>query len=91
MIPTKVKPGRYYGLSKLHKPRESWAAGQNISPLRPIVSASGTITDIISHWVDKQSMQEVKKIQLYVEDTRHLLEIIQEENRRGPLARSPSP
>ena len=39
MIPMEVRPGRYYGLPKLHKPRGSWPAGQNIPPLRPIVSA----------------------------------------------------
>ena len=84
MIPTEVRPGRYYGLPKLHKSRKSWPARQNIPPLRPIVSASGTITENISHWIDQQSKQEVRKLDSYVEDTRYLLEIIQEENRRGP-------
>ena len=41
MIPSDPKPGRYYGLPKLQKPRDSWPVRQNIPPLWPIVSGSG--------------------------------------------------
>ena len=38
----------------------------------------------ISHWVDEHAKGEVKKLGSWLEDTRHVLEIIQEENERGP-------
>ena len=84
MIPGDPKPGRYYGLPKLQKPRETWPEGQNIPPLRPIVSGSGTISENLSHLIDEQAKNEVKKLDSYLEDTRHLLQLIHKENLRGP-------
>ena len=49
MVPDQAKPGRYYGLVKNHKDKESWPAGQNIPPLRPVVSNSGSVSEGISH------------------------------------------
>ena len=86
MRPSEAKPGRYYGLAKVHKSPQSWpkAAGGRCPPLRPVVSGSGTISEGISHWVDEQAKGEVKKLPTYLEDTRHLLQLIQEENQKGP-------
>ena len=50
------------------------------------MSGSGTISEGISHWVDEHAKGEVKKLNTYLEDTRHLLQLIQEENERGPQA-----
>ena len=86
MVPEEGKPGRYYGLAKVHKARRCWpqVAGGRCPPLRPVVSGSGTVGEGISHWVDEQAKSEVKRIPTYLEDTRHLLQLIQEENAKGP-------
>ena len=84
MIPDEAMPGRYYGLVKNHKEKESWPPGQNIPPLRPVVSGSGTVSEGVSHWLDEQAKQEVRKLDSYLEDTRHVLEMIEEENSQGP-------
>ena len=86
MVPEEAKPGRYYGLAKVHKPRGCWpeAAGGRCPPLRPVVSGSGTVLEGISHWVDEVAKGEVTRLPSYLEDTRHLLQLIQEENARGP-------
>ena len=57
-----AKPGRYYGLAKVHKPQHSWpqVAGGRCPPLRPVVSGSGTISEGILHWVDEHAKGEVK-------------------------------
>ena len=93
MVPEEVKPGRYYGLAKVHKTRQCWpeVAGGRCPPLRPVVSGNGTVGEGISHWVDEQAKAEVKRLPTYLEDTRHLLQMIEEENARGPQAQSPSP
>ena len=86
MRPDDTKPGRYYGLAKVHKSPQTWpqVAGGRCPPLRPVVSGSGTISEGISHWVDEQAKGEVRKLPTYLEDTRHLLQLIQEENQKGP-------
>ena len=86
MVPEDAKPGRYYGLAKVHKARQGWpqVAGGRCPPLRPVVSGSGTVGEGISHWVDEQAKSEVKRLPTYLEDTRHLLQLIQEENDKGP-------
>ena len=86
MIPDEAKPGRYYGLAKVHKPRQTWpqVTQGRCPPLRPVVSGSGTVSEGISHWVDEKAKSEVKKLPTFLEDTRHLLQMIQQENQRGP-------
>ena len=81
MVPSVAKPGRYYGLPKNHK---LIALGKNIPPLRPVVSGSGSKTEGISHWVDVHSKSEVSKLESFVEDSRHMLEIICHLNKKGP-------
>ena len=69
--------GRLYGLPKCHK---KIPEGKSIPPLRPIISNSGANTEQISHFVDHHAKAEMKKIESYVEDTPHLLRIIEQEN-----------
>jgi hypothetical protein len=86
MVPEEARAGRYYGLAKNHKARAVWpaAAGGRCPPLRPVVSGSGTVDEGLSKWVDEHAKGEVTRLPTYLEDTRHLLQIIQEENERGP-------
>ena len=86
MVPDEAKPGRYYSLAKVHKARRSWpeAAGGRCPPIRPVVSGSGTVAEGISHCVDEVAKTEVPRLPTYLEDTCHLLQLIQEENARGP-------
>ena len=71
LVPPEPKCGRFYGLVKNHIEPEKWTGP--IPPLRPIVSASGSNTEGISHFVDEFAKSEVKKLESWVEDTRHLL------------------
>ena len=61
--------------------RQSWpeVAGGRWPPLRPVVSGNGTVAEGISHWADEVGKSEVTKLPTYLEDTRHLLQLIQEE------------
>ena len=54
------KPNRLYGLPKVHK---GIAEGKNIPPCRPIVSNSGSNTEMISALVDHYSKHLVKDLQ----------------------------
>ena len=76
------KPGRFYGWVKNHVDPEQWTGPT--PPIRPIVSASGSNTEGISHFVDEHAKGEVKKLESFIEDTRDHLHIISEENARGP-------
>lgn len=60
LVPPQPKPGRFYGLVKNHVEPEQRTGP--IPPLRPIVSASGSNTEGISHLVDEYSRGEVKKL-----------------------------
>ena len=75
------KPGRMYGMPKLHKKIED---GHRLPPLRPIVSGSGCCTEKISEFLDMCVKDEVRKIESFIEDTPHLLRVFQQENLRGP-------
>ena len=75
------KVGRLYGQPKVHK---AIPDGKKLPPMRPIISASGSITENISHFVDTVTKNEVKKLESYVEDTPHMLRIFEEENKKGP-------
>jgi hypothetical protein len=74
LVPPEPKPGRFYGLVKNHVEPDQWK-GQ-IQPLRPIVSGSGCNTEGISHFVDEYAKGEVKKLDSWLEDTRHILQVV---------------
>ena len=84
MVTNEPKPGRFYGLVKNHIDKESWPAGSNIPPLRPVVSGSGSNTENISLFVDEFAKKEVPKLESYIEDSRDLLQLIEEVNELGP-------
>ena len=67
---------------KNHVDPEQWTGP--IPPLRPIVSGSGSNTEGISHYVDEFSKDEVRKLESWLEDTRHVLHLLTEENSLGP-------
>ena len=48
------------------------------------MSGSGSNTEGVSHYVDEFAKGEVKKLDSWLEDTRHLLQIVTEENSAGP-------
>ena len=75
------KPGRMYGMPKLHKQIKE---GHRLPPLRPIVSGSGCATEKISEFLDMCVKDEVRKIESFIEDTPHLLRELQQEKLRGP-------
>ena len=71
------KPGKMYGSPKVHK---GIPEGQAIPPCRPIISNSGSQTELISALVDYHSKHEVKKLPSYVEDSPDILRIFENEN-----------
>ena len=81
LLPQEPAAGRLYGLVKNHKKIEE---GEKIPPLRPVVSGSGSNTELISWLVDQEAKQMVPKLDSYWQDTPHALRDIQEENKRGP-------
>jgi len=83
LYPESPKAGRLYGLVKDHSSKDKWSKSGKIPPLRPVVSMSGANTEGLSHWVDMLSKKEVPKLPSYLEDTRHLLAIIEETNAKS--------
>ena len=55
------------------------------------MSGSGSNTEGISHFVDEFAKEEVKHLDSWLEDTRHLLQILTEENTSGPQPTSSIP
>jgi hypothetical protein len=62
LLPKDPKPGRFYGLVKVHK--EGW-------PLRPIVSGNSTLTEQCSHLLDFLLKGTLPRIDTYVKDSDH--------------------
>merc|ERR1712116_41546 len=70
-------PGRFYGLVKNQK---GVPEGEKIPPLRPVVSGSGSNTEMISWLVDQEAKHMVPKLDSYWQDTPHALRDLEEEN-----------
>ena len=87
MLPS-GNPNRLYGLPKVHKGIKE---GKNIPPCRPIVSNSGSNTEMISAFVDHYSKHLVKDLKSYVQDSPDFLRIIEKENDRGPQLKNAFP
>ena len=66
---------------KVHKGMKE---GKNIPPCRPIVSNSGSNTEMISAFVYHYSKHLVKDLASYVQDSPDFLRIIESENEKGP-------
>ena len=75
------KPGRLYGLPKVHKQVKE---GEKLPPLRPVISNSGSTTEQLSRFIDEHAKEEVRKMDSYVQDTPDLLRQFQNENNKGP-------
>jgi peptide-methionine (R)-S-oxide reductase len=84
LVAEKPKCGRLYGLVKDHAPKEKWLFEERVPPLRPVVSMSGTTTEGLAHWLDQLAKPLVPKLPSFIEDTRHMLEFINETNQDGP-------
>ena len=87
MLPS-GNPNRLYGLPKNHKGIKE---GKNIPPCRPIVSNSGSNTEMISAFVDHYSKHLVKDLKSYVQDSPDFLRIIEKENDKGPQLKNAFP
>ena len=74
--PKYVKPGKMYGMIKTHK--ES-------NPARIITSGSGKAVENLSIFVEKCLFSEVLKIDTRMQDTQHMLNIVDDLNRNGNL------
>ena len=81
LLPQEPTPGRFYGLVKNQK---AIPEGDKIPPLRPVVSGSGSNTEMISWLVDQEAKDMVPKLDSYWQDTPHALRDLKEENRKGP-------
>jgi hypothetical protein len=84
LVPDNAKCGRLYGLVKDHAAKEKWLHNGKIPPLRPVVSMSGTNTEGLAHWLDVIAKPLVPKLPSFIEDTRHMLQIIEDTNKKGP-------
>ena len=67
MLPGKPKPGTFYLLPKVHKKYDRIPKG------RPIVSGSGSNTELISWFCDQSVKEAVKTKDSFVEDTPDIL------------------
>jgi len=76
MLPKEKGPGRFYELFKVHKAYEPGT----LPPERPIVSASGSLTENLSLYVDHHLKGFVPKIETYLKDTGAFLRHIEEIN-----------
>ena len=81
LLPAEPTPGRFYGLVKNQK---GVPEGEKIPPLRPVVSGSGSNTEMISWLVNQEAKHMVPKLDSYWQDTPHALRDLEEENKRGP-------
>ena len=74
MLAEDKKPGRFYINLKVHK------AHEHIPPPRPIISASGSITENIGRFVEFHIHSESVKHETYIEDTPDFLRIVERIN-----------
>jgi len=74
MAPTEAKPGRLYGLAKVHKKVKKG----EIPPFRPIVSGSGSLTENISKFVDFHGKPLLSALPSYIEDTPDFLRLLED-------------
>ena len=81
MNPSESKPARFYQIFKVHKDHSPGT----VPPGRPIISANGSLTENISHFVDHHAKSLVNKIPSYLQDTPDFLRSIQEINKGEPL------
>ena len=71
-------PSRFYTLPKIHKPGSP-------PPGRPIVSSNGSVTEIISSFVDHFLKELVPSLDSYIQDTADFLNTLEKVKAEGPL------
>ena len=74
LIQKQPQAGRLYGTLKDHKPIQ---LNSNLPPLRPVVSGSGSNTEMISRFIDFYLKPLVKDIPSYIRDTKDFLTKLQ--------------
>ena len=80
-MPREPTPARLYGNPKVHKPiREDLG----IPPLREIVSCAGSNTEGLGKLVDSYTKPADESCQSFLQDTPHLLRLIEGLNQKGP-------
>ena len=80
-MPSSPSPAKLYGNPKAHKdPREDLG----IPPLREIVSCSGSNTEGLGKLVDSITRPVDEACDSFLQDTPHLLRLIEELNATGP-------
>ena len=80
-MPKEPTPARLYGNPKVHKPiREDIG----IPPLREIVSCAGSNTEGLGKIVDSYTRPVDEACPSFIQDTPHLLRLIEEINNEGP-------
>ena len=78
LIPAKPSEARAYGLVKAHK---AVPEGKNIPPLRLVISGCGSNTENASLFIDHHCKHIPASLPSHVQDTPHLLRILDEENK----------
>ena len=80
-MPDEPTPARLYGNPKVHKPARE---DLGIPPLREIVSCSGSNTEGLGKIVDSFTRPVDEACASFLQDTPHLLRLIEELNSAGP-------
>ena len=80
-MPKEPTPARLYGNPKVHKPVR---ADIGIPPLREIVSCAGANTEGLGKLVDSYTRPVDESCKSFLQDTPHLLRLIEELNQQGP-------
>ena len=73
MKPSNAKPGKFYATFKVHKPHKEGTA----PPMRPIVSASGSVSENIATYVEHHLKDIARSHEAYLQDTPDFLREIQ--------------
>lgn len=77
LLPETPSTGKAYGMPKAHKQIEE---GKTIPPMRLVASGCGSNTENISHFIEHQTKHIPPMLDSYIQDTPHLLRILQEKN-----------
>ena len=81
MNPQDKKPAKFYCISKVHKQHKP----PQSPPIRPIISGSGSLTENIGVYVEHHIKQIATTHKSYLQDTPHLLRVIDKINKGTKL------
>ena len=80
MVPPEPCAARAYAMPKAHKEIQE---GKTLPPVRLVISGCGSNTEMVSHFVDHYSKDIPTKLPSYIQDTPHLLRILNDLNAAG--------